>query len=103
MPLLSRVNDPAAVVALEEFIEGYLDDRHQYLHGHNTIQIESLNGTAAKRVSKERNWTVMYAPLFDAGILEHNNGVPHLSSSLWSVDKECTQMNTIFSVQEASP
>ncbi|ELR16087.1 uncharacterized protein ACA1_224880 [Acanthamoeba castellanii str. Neff] len=55
MPLLSHVNNPTAVVALEEFIKGYLNDQHQYLHGHNTIQIKSLNGTAAKRCDSFKN------------------------------------------------
>jgi len=31
--------------------------------------------TALMTFIKERNWTVMYAPLFDAGILERNEGV----------------------------
>jgi len=67
-PRLDRNKEPEAVQALEAFIEGYLDDRSNYLHGFDTNQIESLNGSACKRVNKERNFTVMYGPLFDAGI-----------------------------------
>jgi hypothetical protein len=73
-PRLHPVDNSEAVAALTTFIEGYLNDWQRYLHGFNTIQLESLNGSACKRVNKERNWTVMYAPLFDAGILERNDG-----------------------------
>lgn len=63
-----------AITALEELIEGYIADCQRYIHGHSTIQLESLNRSAAKRVDKQRNWTVMYKSLFDAGILERNEG-----------------------------
>jgi hypothetical protein len=29
---------------------------------------------AAKRVDKQRQWTVMYGALFDAGIIKRNDG-----------------------------
>jgi hypothetical protein len=63
-----------AITALEELIKGYIEDCQRYIHGHSTIQLESLNGSAAKRVDKQRNWTVMYESLFNAGILERNEG-----------------------------
>lgn len=63
---------------LRALINGYIDDCQRYLHSTSTIQLESINGSARKRVSKERNWTVMYKALFDAGILERNEGC-HLS------------------------
>jgi len=73
-PRLNPANTEA-IATLREFIEGYLADRQRYLHGYNTIHIESLNSSICKRADKERNWTVMYAPLIDAGILERNEGI----------------------------
>jgi len=66
--------DKEALDALQALIDGYINDCQRYIHGFSTIQLESLNGTARKRVDKERNWTVMYCALFDAGILERNEG-----------------------------
>lgn len=73
-PRLNPIANPEAVKALSIFIDGVLADRQRYLHGYDTNQLESMNGSNCKRVDKERNWTVMYGPLFDAGILERNDG-----------------------------
>ncbi|ELR12820.1 uncharacterized protein ACA1_093660 [Acanthamoeba castellanii str. Neff] len=62
------------LVALAALIDGYINNCQRYIHGHSTIQLESLNGTACKQVNKDCNWTVMYVLLFDAGILECNEG-----------------------------
>jgi len=52
---------------------------HQSLHCRTaTSFLEPLNGSAAKHCDKQQNW-VMYCPLYDAGILECNEG--KLSSS----------------------
>lgn len=74
-PRLDWVENLAAVQVLTKFIKGYLADQQQYLHRFSTIQLESLNGSACKCVDKECNWSVMYGPLFDAGILECNEGM----------------------------
>jgi len=71
---LDAVDHQDALEQLHILIESYLEDSQRYLHGFSTIQLESLNGTACKRVNKERNWTVMYSALFDAAILERNEG-----------------------------
>jgi hypothetical protein len=62
------------VAALLTFINSYLDDCQWYLHGYNTIQIESLYGSICKCVDKGRHWTVMYTPLVDLSIIEQNDG-----------------------------
>lgn len=62
-----------------------MDDCQRYIHGFSTIQLESLNGSAAKRCDKQRNWTVMYCALYDAGILERNEGKLSSSSFMVSV------------------
>ncbi len=72
------ITDKDALDALATLINSYLADCKHYLHSFSTIQLESLNGSAAKRVSKEQEWTVMYCCLFDAGILERNEGTPTL-------------------------
>jgi hypothetical protein len=59
---------------LKDLIEGYINDCQHYMHGFSTIQNESLNGMVAKCVDKQRQWTVMYGVLFDAGIIECNDG-----------------------------
>jgi hypothetical protein len=59
---------------LKDLIEGYINDCQCYMHGFSTIQNESLNGMAAKCIDKQRQWTVMYGALFDAGIIECNDG-----------------------------
>lgn len=75
---LDAVDHQDALEQLRILIESYLEDSQRYLHGFSTIQLESLNGTACKRVDKERNWTVMYTALFDAAILERNEGTLYL-------------------------
>jgi hypothetical protein len=74
-PRVDPVEDREALEQLEALVQGYIDDCHRYIHGFSTIQLESLNGTACKRVDKERNWTIMYSALFNAGILECNKGM----------------------------
>jgi len=68
------VVDKAALNQLAKLINGYIKDCQRYIHGFSTIQIESVHGTARKRVNKDRNWTIMYEALFDVGILERNEG-----------------------------
>lgn len=61
-------HDQEALEHLQALIDGYIMDCQHYTH--------SLTGTVCKCVNKECNWTVMYSALFDAGILEQNEGLP---------------------------
>jgi len=58
-PCLNPVKNSEVVAALTTFIKGYLNDWQQFPHRFNTIQLESLNGSACKCMNKEWNWTVM--------------------------------------------
>jgi len=69
---LDAIEHKNALAELKILIEGYVADCERYLHGHST-------SSAAKRVNKERNWTAMYGPLLDAGVLERNEGA-HLTN-----------------------
>jgi hypothetical protein len=70
VPLLDEQEHPEAVSTLKAFIEGYLEDCEQYLHSFSTIQNKSINSSFQKCNNKECNWTTMYGPLTDAGVLE---------------------------------
>jgi hypothetical protein len=74
-PTLDARKYPDAVAALATFIDSYLDNCDRFLHGFNTIQNKSINGSFRKRNNKHRNWTVMYGPLTNLGIYERNEGV----------------------------
>jgi hypothetical protein len=113
VPRLDPIKDADALKQLEALVTGYINDCQRYIHGFSTIQLEvlfsctlwppfarvcvlvpypiftkSLNGTACKRVDKERNWTTMYTTLFDLGIFERNEGASpsHPSHTMTSTE-----------------
>ncbi|ELR12289.1 uncharacterized protein ACA1_373400 [Acanthamoeba castellanii str. Neff] len=72
-PKVDANEHPEVIKKLKDLIKGYINDCQCYMHGFSTIQNKSLNGTAAKHVDKQHQWTIMYGALFDASIIKRNN------------------------------